>query len=465
MTAPAAKPKGRLNPVRVKVKEADPKQRIQNFGEIILPYTREEAITEAQRCIQCGKPWCQEACPIGQDARGYIKLIAQGNFDEAAAQIVWDNPLADCLSKVCYHFCEQACPIRKKGEPIAIRQLKRAALEYGKPPVPYEPAQKNGMKVAIVGGGPAGITAAWTLAKMGYEITIFEASPILGGLMTLSIPAYRLTKGTFEKDLERMKRLGIDYRVGVRVGRDKNFEDLFQSGFNAVFVAIGTMEPQGIRIPGTDMPGVFYALDLLININLGKEVTMGKRIAVIGGGDVAMDSVRTALRLGAEKVTLVYRRSREEMPASDEEIAETQAEGIEFMYLTAPLEIVGKERVTGLKCQKMQLGEPDDSGRRRPVPIPGTEFLLEVDTVILAIGQQPNLEGIPDIGIKVGKKGVIEGTDDLGSTEKPGVYAGGGTSVVHAMAAGKRAAIAIDKFLKGETGVPPQQLHVKKEGA
>jgi NADPH-dependent glutamate synthase beta subunit-like oxidoreductase len=208
------------------------------------------------------------------------------------------------------------------------------------------------------------------------------------------------------------------------------------------------MEPQGIKIPGTQLPGVLSALDMLISINTGQKITMGKRVAVIGGGDVAMDSVRSALRFGAEKVTLVYRRSREEMPASDEEIAETQAEGIEFMYLTAPLEVQGKDKVVGLKCQKMQLGEPDESGRRRPVPIPGSEFVLDVDTVILAIGQQPSLKGIPEIGIVVNKKGVIEGDPETGGTKQPGVYAGGGASVVHAMAAGRKAAFSIDRYLR-----------------
>jgi len=452
MTAPAERPKSRLNPVRVKVREVEPSERTKGFGEVIIPYTREEAIAEAQRCLQCGKPWCQEACPIGQDARGYIKLIAQGNFDEAAAKIVWDNPLAACLTKVCYHFCENACPVGKRGQPIAIRQLKRAAVDFGKPPIPYDSVPSNGMRVAIIGGGPSGIMAAWSLGKLGYEVTVFEANNVLGGLMTMSIPTYRLTRGTFEKDLERMKKLGIEFRLGVRVGRDKNFEDLFKSGYNAVFVAVGTMEPQGIKIPGTSLSGVYTALDMLIDINLGRPVKIGKRVAVIGGGDVAMDSVRSAFRLGAEKVTLVYRRSREEMPASDDEIAETQAEGIEFMFLTAPLEILGKDHVTGLKCQKMQLGEPDESGRRKPIPIPGSEFILEVDTMILAIGQQPSLKGIPeDLGIIVNKKGVIEGDPQTTATKKPGVYAGGGTSVVHAMAAGKRAAMAIDKYLRGAT--------------
>ena len=448
MSAPAAKPKPRLNPVRTKIKEVEPSERVKGFGEVIIPYTREEAITEAQRCIQCGKPYCNEACPISQDARGYIKLIAQGNFDEAATRIVWDNPLAECLGKVCYHFCEQACTIGKKGEPIAIRQLKAAALTYGRTPGPYDAVPKNGRKVAVIGAGPSGIMAAWTLSRMGYDITVFEGTKNLGGLMVMSIPGYRLTKGTFQKDLERMKNLGIDYQLGVRVGHDKNFEDLFKSGFDAVFVAIGTMEAQGIRIPGTQLPGVLSALDMLISINTGQKVNIGKSVAVIGGGDVAMDSVRSALRFGADKVTLVYRRSREEMPASDEEIAETQEEGIEFMYLTAPLEILGTDKVAGLKCQKMQLGEPDESGRRKPVPIPGTEFVLDVDTIILAIGQQPSLKGLPEMGIVVNKKGVIEGDPVTGGTKLPGVYTGGGTSVVHAMAAGRKAALSIDKFLR-----------------
>ncbi len=292
--------------------------------------------------------------------------------------------------------------------------------------------------------------AAWTLAKAGYDVTVFEASQKIGGLMTLSIPAYRLTKGTVEHDLERLTDLGIDFQLGVRVGRDRNFAELFEQGFRAVFVGVGTMEPQGLDIPGCEKSGVLSALDLLIGVNTGAEVKVGRRVAVIGGGDVAMDSVRTALRLGAEKVTLVYRRGRVEMPASDEEIAEAQAEGIEFLYLTAPLAIQGAGQVVGLACRNMELGEPDASGRRKPVPIEGSDFVLDVDTVILAIGQRPDLTGIPEeLGIAVNSAGIIEGNPETAATKKPGVFAGGGTSVVHAMASGRKAALAIDDYLRG----------------
>ena len=445
------KKKKRLIPNRVPIRELEPEERVRGFDEVVLPYTREEAIEEANRCLQCAKLWCMEACPIYANIKDYVAKIAEGDFEGAYKIIVDENPLASCLGRVCYHFCEDACVIGKKGEPLAIRHLKRAAMDYGAKGEVYEPEPLNGHKVAVVGAGPAGLMVAWYLARKGYEITVFEADQSLGGLMTQTIPKYRLPEGVFEEDMKRFEKLPIKFETGVKVGKDLSLEDLLDQGYEAVFVGIGTHRPYDLRIPGEDLKGVHKALDLLKKLSKGEKVELGKRVAVIGGGDVAIDSVRTALRLGADKAMIVYRRAREQMPASDQEIAEAEAEGVEFHYLLAPVRVIGEDHVEGLEVQRMELGEPDESGRRRPVPIEGSEFVMDVDTVIVAIGQMADLEGFPDIGMKTGKGGILVTDSEMGETEIPGVFAAGGTSVIHAMAAGKRAAVAIDEYIQGKS--------------
>lgn len=441
----------KLTPHRIEMDEQPPSARKGTNEEVLSPYTPTEAQFEAMRCLYCHEPQCVAACPIGQDCREYNLEIADGNFANAAKIILRDNPLALTLSRVCYHYCEQSCVVGIRGEPVAIRHLKRAALQYGaEGDVAYETAPRKDRRVAVVGGGPAGLMVAWLLAQKGFAVTVFEAREILGGLATLTIPLYRLPRDVFEQDIERMRKLGIRFEMNARMGRDFTLDSL-RSRFDAVFLGIGTHASTGLRVPGVDLPGVEPALRFLEDAALGRRSLAPPRVAVIGGGDVAMDCARVALRLGARDVHLVYRRSREEMPASDEEVRETMDEGVVFDFLTAPVRIEGDGRAERLVCQRMELGAPDASGRRKPVPIPGSEFAMSVDTVLLAIGQGVDLSSIPgakELGISADADAVIVGLDATGRTNLPGVYVGGGTSVVHAMAAGKRAAKAMETFLE-----------------
>jgi NADPH-dependent glutamate synthase beta subunit-like oxidoreductase len=437
-----------LIPDRVPIPSIEPQERVCSFDEYILLYSKERAIEEAKRCIQCARPWCVEACPIEQDCRLYLKQIAEGDFEGAVGTILRDNPLASCLGKVCYSYCEQACVIGKRGEPVAIRYLKWAALAYGSDSRQYEPEGRREGSIAVVGAGPAGLTAAWWLAKKGYKVTVFEASNKLGGLVTQTIPPYRLSHETFEDDLRRLEPLGIEFKKGVAVGRDLRLEDLLTRGFDAVFVGIGTHKPRRLRVPGEDLPGVYIALDFLKNVFDGKAPPIGGTVATIGGGDVAMDCARTVLRLGAEKSIILYRRTREEMPASEEELEDAIAEGVDVQFLVSPVEFRGTERVEAVVVQKMELGPPDESGRRRPVPIEGQVLTVPVDYVIVAIGQEADLEGFQDLGLKTARDGSILADPETCQTSMEGVFAGGGPSIVHAMAAGRKAAEAIIRYLE-----------------
>jgi glutamate synthase (NADPH/NADH) small chain len=357
--------------------------------------------------------------------------------------------MASSLGRICYHYCEAACVIGKKGDPVAIRHLKRAAQDYANIEGTYLPEEPNGMSVAVVGAGPAGLMAAWVLAGKGYAVTVYEEDDKVGGLITQTIPEYRLPRDAWEDDVNRMKELGIRFEFGVRLGGDITL-DALRDEHDAVFIGIGTHMPYRLRVPGEELEGVHHALEFLKRVvGRGEDVKIGKKVAVIGGGDVAMDSARTARRLKSDEVTVVYRRSRQEMPADDQEIQEAEDEGIVFKFLTAPVRVLGEDRVEGMECLQMELGEPDESGRRRPVPIEGSNFVIDVDTVLIAIGQTADLEGLPEgIGIEKGKGGIIVSQDENGATEVPGVYVGGGVSVVHAMAAGKKAAHAIDEYLR-----------------
>ncbi len=444
---------------RVTVPEADPATRARSDAPVLGPYTRQEAVFEAQRCLYCHEAACVAACPIGQDCREYLLEISRGGFRAAKEIILRDNPLASTLCHVCYHYCEQECVYAQTADPLAIRHLKRAALDFGGDVAPYARGPPTGDSVGVVGGGPAGLMAAWWLAQRGHDVTVYEASDLLGGLATMTIPTYRLPRAAFAEDLDRTSRLGIRFRFGVRLGRDVNLGGL-RRRHGAVLLAIGTHAANAIKLPGTDLPGVHHALDFLKGILLQGETGVGLRVAIVGGGDVAMDCARMALRRGAHHVVILYRRSREEMPASDEEIREAEDEGVLFLYLTGPVRIFGDGRVHGVEAQRMALGEPDASGRRKPVPIPDSNFTVWADTVVFATGQKADLGSlaVEDGGMAVNGDGVLVGVGGGPSTANPDVFVAGGTSVVAAMKAGRDAAKAIDRFLDGRRGTPSQAV-------
>lgn len=446
----------RLIPTRVPPPILDPKERVASFRETLLPYSREQAIEEARRCIQCARPWCVEACPIAQDCREYLRQIAEGDFEGAARTILRDNPLASCLGRVCYSYCEEACVIKKKGDPVAIRHLKRAALAYGDDTRTYTSSSQGHEAVAIVGAGPAGLAAAWYLGQRGYRVTVFEASDRLGGLMTQSIPPYRLPRDVFLQDLMRMEPLDIEFRQGVVVGRDVEVEELFEDGYRAVFLGLGTQRPRTLGVPGEDLPEVYAGLHFLKGVLRGEGPEITGTVVTIGGGDVAMDCARSVLRLGAKHSIVLYRRTVEEMPAAEEEREDAAAEGVEFRFLVSPVAFRGKGQVEEVWLQEMELGPPDESGRRRPVPIEGKMAALPAAAVLVAIGQEAELEGFSGVGIRVARDGTPTGDGDSGATEMEGVFAGGGASVVHAMAAGTKGAEAIVRYLAGDSSQPSE---------
>jgi glutamate synthase (NADPH/NADH) small chain len=444
----------------------DPKERIKNFNEVALGYRQEQAIAEASRCLQCKKPKCIEGCPVEIDIPGFIKLTSEGRFKEAISKIKEKNNLPAICGRVCPQEtqCEIKCVLGIKEEPVAIGRLERfvADLEEDLGEVPeVEPIDK---KVAVIGSGPAGLTCAGDLAKMGYKVVVFESLHATGGVLRYGIPEFRLPKKIVDKEVNYIKRLGVEIEVNVVVGLTFTIKDLFNEGYKAVFIGTGAGLPYFVGIEGENLNGVYSANEFLTRTNLmcayrfpeyDTPLRIGDKVAVIGAGNVAMDAARCSLRLGAKEVYIVYRRSRKEMPARAEEIHHAEEEGVKFVLLTAPTKLFGNDKgwVKEMQCIKMELGEPDSSGRRRPIPIPGSEFIMKVDTVIPALGQGPNpllLKATP--GLSLNKKGNIEADED-GATSIPGVYAGGdivtgAATVISAMGAGKRAAKAIDKYLK-----------------
>lgn len=456
-TAPPPKaPPVKLNPVRVPIPEESPKERTGGFEEILHPYSLEDAVLEAKRCIQCGRPYCVEACPITQDCREYIHLVAERKFDEAAHSVLQENPLATTLCKVCYHYCEESCIIAKRGVPIAIRHLKRSSLELGNSNLTYVPSAPRNQRVAVVGGGPAGLMAAWELGIRGYSVTVFEQEVFLGG-QAMTIPKYRMDGNEIDLDLARFKGLDVAFVKGRKVGVDLPAENLLHEGYQAVYLSVGTPSHRSLGIVGEHLPGVFPALPLLKDLNSGKRVELGKKIIIVGGGDVAMDAVRSALRLAqGGEVTLIYRRSREEMPADKEEVHGAESEGIKFLYQHTPVQILGTTHVEGVVFEQMELGPPDASGRRSPMPIPGSHTTLPCDTLIVAVGQKADLTGFPqELDVKLGSQGWPQGKHEDMMTGIEGIFASGGKSVVYAMASGSRAAEAIDAYLREKKGEAP----------
>jgi NADPH-dependent glutamate synthase beta subunit-like oxidoreductase len=445
--------------VRQPIDEESGSDRAAAFGEILHAYTKEEAILEAQRCLQCGMPYCVQACPITQDCRGYIRLIGEGKFDEAATLTLQDNSLATVLCKTCYHYCEEDCIMGGRGVPIAIRHLKRAALEFGDATRLYVPAAPRSERIAIIGSGPAGLNAAWELCLRGYSITVFEADPFLGGQIA-TIPKYHLDDGDLDRDLARFRKFDCTFVTGKKAGVDFTPEGLMAEGYLAVYVAIGASGSHELGIPGEHLPGVFSALHFLLAVNNGPEVLIGRtnrKIVVIGGGDVAFDAARSGLRLSlTHDVTIVYRKTKKDLPAGGEEVEGAEQEGIKFVFQRAPVRIEGTGQVEGLVVQATQPGPPDANGRPTVVLVPATEETIPCDTIIVAAGEKAELEGLPtELNFKLSAQGWPEGKHEDWMTDVDGVFASGGKSVVYAMAAGSKAAEAIDAYVAKKKGRTP----------
>jgi len=488
----------KLDIPRQEIKKQSPEVRRHNFNEVALGFTEEQARIEASRCLQCKNPVCIDGCPVGIDIPGFIKEISEGNFERSSEILCDRNLLPAMCGRVCPQEdqCEKLCVLGKKKQPVNIGKLERfvadwAAEHYlslrGAPagatsvalPAGHGEAVSHlpvaGAMVAVIGSGPGGLTCASELAKLGYRVTIFEGLHKPGGVLIYGIPEFRLPKKIVEQEIKSLQKLGVEIRTNVLVGRTVTIDELFERGYKSVFIASGAGLPKFQGIPGENLNGVYSANEFLTRSNLMKAylfpesdtpIIHGKRVAVVGGGNVAMDSARTALRLGAEKVYDIYRRSRVEMPARNEEIENAIEEGVELMFLTLPVRVVGDEDgwVKGLVCQRMELGEPDESGRRQPIPIPGSEFELQVDVFVVAIGTGANpliMQTTP--GLETNKRGYIVADVDTGATSRPSVFAGGdivtgSATVILAMGTGRRAALAIHRYIQsGAKSWPPEK--------
>ena len=455
-----------------KMPEQEPAVRAHNFDEVALGYDEETAVAEAGRCLHCKVPQCRKGCPVQVNIPEFIAHIKERDFDRAISVIKESNSLPAVCGRVCpqENQCEKYCILAKKGESVAIGRLERFAADtYMAKNETVQPVKvaADAQKVAVIGSGPAGLTCAGDLAKLGYRVTVFEALHTAGGVLSYGIPEFRLPKEkVVRKEISTLEQLGVKIELNAVAGRLFTVDELMENeGFDAVFVGTGAGLPRFQNIPGEGLNGVYSSNEFLTRCNLMKAylfpeyttpIQVGKQVAVIGGGNVAMDAARTALRLGAEHVYIVYRRSEAELPARKEEVHHAKEEGIDFRLLNNPVEIIGDENgwVKEMRCIKMELGEPDESGRRRPVPIKGSEFTLAVDTVIVAIGTGPNpIIATTTPGLETTKRGNIAADEETGATSKEGVFAGGdivtgAATVILAMGAGKKAAAAIDEYLK-----------------
>ncbi len=468
--------KANMSLVKNPMPTQEPEVRAHNFSEVATGYTEEMAIDEAMRCLSCKNMPCVQGCPVKIHIPEFINKIKEGDFEGAYQVINKSSSLPAVCGRVCPQEsqCESKCVRGIKGEPVGIGRLERFVADWhnehfaGNVEVPAP----NGHKVAVVGSGPAGLTCAGDLAKKGYKVTVFEALHLAGGVLVYGIPEFRLPKAIVQKEVETLKALGVDIETNVVIGKTITIDELFEDGYEAVFVGSGAGLPNFMGIPGESLKGVYSANEFLTRSNLMKAyredsttpIMRAKKVAVVGGGNVAMDAARTALRLGADEVSIVYRRSLDELPARHEEVEHAMEEGINFRVLNNPLEIIGYNNpddrrdpkngfVVGMKCIKCELGEPDEKGRRRPVEIPGSEWILDVDCVIMSIGTSPNpLIKSTTEGLEVNKRGGIIVEEETGKTTKEGVYAGGdavtgAATVILAMGAGKTAAKAIDEYL------------------
>ncbi|MBR0468695.1 MAG: NADPH-dependent glutamate synthase [Mogibacterium sp.] len=467
-----------IDPKKHEMPAQDPLVRAHNFNEVALGYSEETALAEAMRCLNCKNQPCVSGCPVNVHIPEFIAKVKEGDF-EAAYQIISEtSTLPAVCGRVCPQEtqCEEKCTLGIKFEPVGIGRLERFVADWHnrQESVKANPPEPNGHKVAIVGSGPSGLTCAGDLARKGYKVTVYEALHTAGGVLVYGIPEFRLPKAIVAREVEGLKDLGVDIETNVIIGKTLTVDELFEMGYEAVFIGSGAGLPSFMRIPGESLRGVYSANEYLTRSNLMKAfrdnpttpIMKGGKVAVVGGGNVAMDAARTALRLGAEKVYIVYRRSMDELPARKEEVEHAQEEGIEFHLLCNPVEVLGYENpddardprngsVTGIRAIRMELGEPDASGRRRPVPIEGSEFELAVDTVIIAIGTSPNpLIKDTTEGLEVNRRGGIV-VDEAGLTSREAVFAGGdavtgAATVISAMGAGKLAAASIDKLLSAK---------------
>jgi glutamate synthase (NADPH/NADH) small chain len=463
--------KDRMKVPRQKMPEREAEKRNKDFGEVNRGLAAAAAILEASRCLDCANPQCVCGCPVAIDIPSFIKLVEKGDFAGAVRKIKETNALPAICGRVCPQEtqCEEVCNLGKaSGCPVAIGNLERFVSDMerfaGEVFIP-EIAPPTGHKVAVVGAGPAGLTVAGELAKKGHKVTVFEALHAAGGVLVYGIPEFRLPKAILDSEVDYLKKLGVEFRMSFVVGKTASLDDLRKAGYAAFFIGTGAGLPNFMKVPGENLVGVYSANEYLTRVNLMRAyafpeydtpVFPGRRAAVIGGGNVAMDSVRTAKRLGAERAVIIYRRSRTEMPARIEEIKHAEEEGIEFHFLTTPIRYIGDEagHVKAMECLRMELGEPDASGRRRPVPVAGSEFTTEVDLVVVAVGQSPNPLILQTTeGLKAGKWGNVEADMETMATSLPGVYAGGdivrgGATVILAMGDGRIAAAEMDAYLK-----------------
>jgi glutamate synthase (NADPH/NADH) small chain len=449
----------------------DPITRVKNFSEVALGYDEETALAEANRCLNCKKPKCVEGCPVEVPIPEFISLLKAGDYLGAIKKLKTKNNLPAVCGRVCpqENQCEKNCILGKKGEPVGIGRLERFVADYelnygGEIP---EKMPSTGKKVAIVGSGPAGLTAAGDLAKMGHQVTVMEALHVAGGVLMYGIPQFRLPKEIVQQEIKKITELGVEIKTNYVVGQLDSIDELLEQGYDAVFIGTGAGLPYFMNLPGENLNGVYSANEFLTRTNLMKAyqfpeydtpIKVGERVAVIGAGNVAMDAARTALRLGAKESYIVYRRSEQEMPARHEEIEHAQEEGVKLALLTSPVEFLGDENgnLRGMKCIKYELGEADASGRRRPVAIEGSEYEMKIDNVVLALGQGPNpLVPRTTPGLELTRKGNIVADEETGATSKPGVFAGGdivtgAATVIMAMGAGKKAARAINEYLSNK---------------
>lgn len=456
---------------KVKMPEQNPDIRNKNFKEVALGYDEAMAVEEAQRCLNCKHKPCVAGCPVNVKIPEFIQLVADGKFEEAYHKIRETNSLPAVCGRVCPQEtqCEQLCVRAKKGESVGIGRLERFVADWYMANCKTDETRprSNGIKVAVVGSGPSGLTCAGDLAKLGYEVTIFEAFHVPGGVLMYGIPEFRLPKALVQKEIQTVKNLGVNIQTNMVIGKVLTIDDLKSEGYKAVFIGSGAGLPSFMSIPGENLNGVYSANEFLTRINLmsaykfpdtDTPVFVGRNVAVVGGGNVAMDAARSAKRLGAENVYIVYRRSEAEMPARLEEVHHAKEEGIILKVLTNPKQILGTEDgwVKGMECVEMELGEPDKSGRRRPVEKKGSEHIIDLETVIMSIGQSPNpLISSTTPGLDIQSWGGIIVEEETGATSKSGVYAGGdavtgAATVILAMGAGKKAAEAIDRYIKGE---------------